>query len=115
MVDDSPSRAATKRRRTFREEKQCHSRIRQAECACWPNGRRSRRDRDRRAGGAGRDALQIGARGTALRTLGEIEIMETISLEVLRRAIETRDGAALGGCYADDAVLLIIDQLNPPN
>ena len=40
--------------------------------------------------------------------------METISLEVLRRAIETRDGAALGGCYADDAVLLIIDQLNPP-
>ena len=40
--------------------------------------------------------------------------METISLKSLRHAIETRDGAALGGFYADDAVLVIIDQLNPP-
>jgi ketosteroid isomerase-like protein len=41
--------------------------------------------------------------------------MATINLETLRKAIETRDGATLGGFYADDAVLLIIDQLNPPN
>ena len=41
--------------------------------------------------------------------------METINLKSLSRAIETRDGATLGGFYADDAVLLIIDQLNPPN
>ena len=40
--------------------------------------------------------------------------MEAISLKSLRHAIETRDGAALGGFYADDAVLVIIDQLNPP-
>lgn len=40
--------------------------------------------------------------------------METISLNSLRHAIETCDGAALGGFYADDAVLVIIDQLNPP-
>ena len=40
--------------------------------------------------------------------------METISLKSLRHAIETRDGAALGGFYAEDAVLVIIDQLNPP-
>jgi len=41
--------------------------------------------------------------------------MEPVSLKALSRAIETRDGAALCGFYADDAVLLIIDQLNPPN
>ena len=41
--------------------------------------------------------------------------METINLKSLRHAIETRDGAALGRFYADDAVLLIIDQLNPPS
>ncbi len=41
--------------------------------------------------------------------------METINLEALTKAIETRDGATLGGFYADNAVLLIIDQLNPPN
>lgn len=40
--------------------------------------------------------------------------METISLNSLCHAIETCDGAALGGFYADDAVLVIIDQLNPP-
>lgn len=41
--------------------------------------------------------------------------MATVSLQALRRAIEARDGPALGEFYADDAVLLIIDQLNPPN
>ncbi len=41
--------------------------------------------------------------------------MATTNLKSLSKAIETRDGAALGGFYADDAVLLIIDQLNPPN
>jgi len=41
--------------------------------------------------------------------------MATVNLESLRRAIETRDGATLGGFYADNAVLLIIDQLNPPH
>jgi hypothetical protein len=40
--------------------------------------------------------------------------METITLDEVRKAIETRDGAALRRFYADDAVLLIIDQLNPP-
>jgi hypothetical protein len=41
--------------------------------------------------------------------------MNSVSLKTLAHAIETRDGAALGGFYADDAVLLIIDQLNPPS
>jgi ketosteroid isomerase-like protein len=41
--------------------------------------------------------------------------METVSLTALARAIEARDGATLGGFYTDDAVLLIIDQLNPPS
>ena len=41
--------------------------------------------------------------------------MRTITLDSLRQAIETRDGATLAGFYADDAVLLIIDQLNPPH
>jgi hypothetical protein len=41
--------------------------------------------------------------------------MATISLNSLREAIEARDSTALGGFYADDAVLLIIDQLNPPS
>jgi ketosteroid isomerase-like protein len=40
--------------------------------------------------------------------------MGTINLDAVRQAIETRDGAALQGFYANDAVLLIIDQLNPP-
>lgn len=40
--------------------------------------------------------------------------MKAVNLKSLSRAIETRDSAALGKCYADDAVLLIIDQLNPP-
>jgi ketosteroid isomerase-like protein len=44
-----------------------------------------------------------------------MENMATVSLNVLRRAIETRDGAALGGCYADDAELRIIDSANPPS
>jgi ketosteroid isomerase-like protein len=41
--------------------------------------------------------------------------MNSVSLEALARAIETRDGATLGSFYTDDAVLLIIDQLNPPS
>jgi ketosteroid isomerase-like protein len=41
--------------------------------------------------------------------------MATLNLQSLRRAIETRDGATLGEFYANDAVLLIIDQLNPPS
>jgi ketosteroid isomerase-like protein len=41
--------------------------------------------------------------------------METITLDAVRHAIETRDGAALGRFYANDAVLLIVDQLNPPH
>jgi len=41
--------------------------------------------------------------------------MQPVSLKALSRAIETRDGAALGGFFADNAVLLIIDQLNPPH
>ncbi len=41
--------------------------------------------------------------------------MEPVSLKALSRAIETRDGATLGGFYANDAVLLIIDQVNPPS
>ena len=41
--------------------------------------------------------------------------METITVPALRRAIEGRDGKALAGFYADDAVLQIIDQDNPPS
>jgi hypothetical protein len=41
--------------------------------------------------------------------------MAAINLDAVRQAIETRNGSVLGGFYADDAVLLIIDQLNPPN
>jgi ketosteroid isomerase-like protein len=41
--------------------------------------------------------------------------MGALNLQSLRHAIEARDGVTLGGFYADDAVLLIIDQLNPPN
>ena len=40
--------------------------------------------------------------------------METLTIPALRRAIETRDGPTLSGFYADDAVLRIIDQDNPP-
>ena len=41
--------------------------------------------------------------------------MEAISIAALRRAIEGRDGAAMAGFYAPDAVLRIIDQMNPPS
>jgi ketosteroid isomerase-like protein len=41
--------------------------------------------------------------------------METITIPALRRAIEGRDGKTLIGFYADDAVLQIIDQDNPPS
>jgi ketosteroid isomerase-like protein len=33
----------------------------------------------------------------------------------IKRAIETRNGRALAGFYADDAVLCIIDRNNPPS
>ena len=41
--------------------------------------------------------------------------MEKLSIPALRRAIESRDGKTLAGFYADDAVLQIIDQDNPPS
>ena len=41
--------------------------------------------------------------------------METITISALRRAIEGRDGKTLAGFYADDAVMQIIDQNNPPS
>jgi hypothetical protein len=41
--------------------------------------------------------------------------METLSIPALRRAIEDRDGETLAGFYADDAVLQIIDAVNPPS
>ena len=41
--------------------------------------------------------------------------METLTVPALRRAIETRDGQTLAGFYTDDAVLRIIDQMNPPS
>jgi hypothetical protein len=40
--------------------------------------------------------------------------METLDIAAIRRAIETRDGVSLAGFYADDAVLRIMDQYNPP-
>ena len=40
--------------------------------------------------------------------------MEKLTLPALRRAIETRDGQTLAGFYADDAVMRIVDQDNPP-
>ncbi|MDR3533523.1 MAG: nuclear transport factor 2 family protein [Rhodopila sp.] len=41
--------------------------------------------------------------------------METLTIPALRRAIESRDGQTLAGFYADDALLRIIDQENPPS
>jgi hypothetical protein len=41
--------------------------------------------------------------------------MDKVNLKELSRAIESRDGATLGGFYADDALLRIIDKLNPPH
>jgi hypothetical protein len=40
---------------------------------------------------------------------------EAVTVAGLRRAIETRDGRTLAGFYADDAMLRIIDQENPPS
>ena len=40
--------------------------------------------------------------------------MQTLTVPALRRAIENRDGQTLAGFYADDAMLRIIDQENPP-
>ena len=41
--------------------------------------------------------------------------MQAVSIPSLRKAIEGRDGAALAGFYADDAVLRIVDQDHPPS
>jgi hypothetical protein len=41
--------------------------------------------------------------------------MATLTVPLLRQAIETRDGQTLAGFYADDATLRIIDQANPPS
>ncbi len=41
--------------------------------------------------------------------------MDALTVPMLRQAIEGRDGNALAGFYADDAVLRVIDQENPPS
>jgi hypothetical protein len=41
--------------------------------------------------------------------------MAALTIPALRQAIETRDGQTLAGFYADDAVLQVIDQDNPPS
>jgi hypothetical protein len=41
--------------------------------------------------------------------------METLSIPALRRAVEGRDGRALASFYASDAVLRIVDAVNPPS
>ena len=41
--------------------------------------------------------------------------MPTLSILAIRQAIEGRDAETLIGFYADDAVLQIIDQENPPS
>jgi hypothetical protein len=41
--------------------------------------------------------------------------METLSIPALKRAVEGRDGQTLAGFYAKDAVLRIIDAINPPS
>jgi hypothetical protein len=41
--------------------------------------------------------------------------MPTLTVPLLRQAIESRDGQTLAGFYADDATLRIIDQQNPPS
>ncbi len=41
--------------------------------------------------------------------------MNTLTIQALRRAIESRDGPTLAGFYTDDALLRIVDQDNPPS
>jgi hypothetical protein len=41
--------------------------------------------------------------------------MDQLSIPALRRAIEARDGKTLAGFYRDDAVMQIVDSLNPPS
>ena len=41
--------------------------------------------------------------------------MTKLTLDSMRQAIESRDGSTLAGFYADDAVLVIVDALNPPH
>src|SRR5690606_21289884 len=38
-----------------------------------------------------------------------------VTAESIKQAIETRDGRALAGFYADDAVTRVIDRNNPPS
>ena len=38
-----------------------------------------------------------------------------VTAEAIKQAIETRNGGALTGFYADDAVLRVIDRNNPPS
>jgi ketosteroid isomerase-like protein len=40
---------------------------------------------------------------------------EEVTAAAIKRAIEGREGTALAGFYADDAVLRIIDRNNPPS
>jgi ketosteroid isomerase-like protein len=42
-------------------------------------------------------------------------LTKTVSLADLKHAIEGRDANALAGFYAEDAVMLIVDQDNPPS
>jgi ketosteroid isomerase-like protein len=41
--------------------------------------------------------------------------MPDIDLATIRQATEGRDGNTLGALYAEDAVLQVIDQMNPPS
>jgi ketosteroid isomerase-like protein len=61
----------------------------------------------------GRIVMQKTVHG--LRSVKENTTMESPTIPALRRAIEGRDGAALAGFYADDAVLRIVDQDHPPS
>jgi len=38
-----------------------------------------------------------------------------VTCAAIKRAIEGRDGSALAGFYADDAILRIVDRNNPPS
>jgi hypothetical protein len=53
--------------------------------------------------------------GGGLPGSGAPPAMATLTVPALRRAIETRDGETLAGFCADDAVLRIVDQENPPS
>jgi hypothetical protein len=42
-------------------------------------------------------------------------VLNTVSVDDLRRALEARDGQALAELYRDDAVVRIIDRDHPPS